>query len=296
MPFLQIHISLGAQDPQAVEDACLATGALSVTLADAGDNPILEPAPGATPLWPSVALSALYEANVDQTDLINALRHELNAPDLFVATELLADRIWEREWLKDFKPMRFGKRLWICPGGQTPPTNDVIGTHPIIVQLDPGLAFGTGTHPTTALCLEWLDSADLKKSRVLDIGCGSGVLAIAALLLGARHAQAVDIDPQALLATAENAARNHVNASLSIQPAEAPWPTDCDVILANILAEPLIALAPRFAAVVTTGATLVLSGLLAGQETKVMAACAPWFAMEAPRELNGWMCLVGHRH
>ncbi len=279
-----------------VEEVCLATGALSVTLAYAGDNPILEPAPGATPLWPSVTLSALYEASIDPIDLTNTLRTELNAPDLAVTTEILADRVWEREWLKDFKPMRFGNRLWICPGGQTPPTAEINGTHPIIVQLDPGLAFGTGTHPTTALCLEWLDSADLTTSRVLDIGCGSGVLAIAALLLGAQHAHAIDIDPQALLATAENAERNKVTASLRVEAADRPWPADCNVILANILAEPLIALAPQFAAAVKPGAALVLSGLLAGQEGQVIAACAPWFAMQAPRELNGWMCLVGHRY
>jgi ribosomal protein L11 methyltransferase len=294
VPFLQIHLSLDDLEPEHVEAACTATGAIAVTLRDAGDEPILEPAPGATPLWPRVLLSALYPAEFDPAELTLRLRSLLGAPALEVRSELLADRHWEREWLKDFRPMRFGRRLWICPGGQAPPLQ-AGDPEPLIVWLDPGLAFGTGTHPTTALCLEWLDGATLAGRTVLDVGCGSGVLAIAALRLGARSALALDIDPQALIATRENAARNAVEAQITVRAAEVGFGAAADVVLANILAEPLIALAPRFGAATRRGGSLVLSGLLAAQAEAVASACGPWFDMEPPREREGWVGLVGRR-
>lgn len=296
MPFLQVHLSLAGIDVESAEQACFDTGALSVTLADAADTPILEPAPGATPLWPSVALAALYDAATDREALAAALRELLDAPALQPRFEDVADRAWEREWLKDFKPLRFGERLWVCPGGQTPPPE---ARDAVLLWLDPGLAFGTGTHATTALCLEWLDSATLAGARVLDVGCGSGILAIAALLLGAEGAVGVDIDPQALLATRENAERNGVASRLAVRPADAPWGADAAeryaVVLANILAEPLIELAPRLAAATLPGGTVVLSGLLTEQAAAVTAAFAPWFDMELPRERAGWAALVGRR-
>ncbi len=294
MPFLQIHLVLDDLEPERVEAACTETGAIAVTLRDAGDEPILEPAPGATPLWPRVLLSALYPAGFDPAELTLRLRGLLGAPALEVQSELLADRHWEREWLKDFRPMRFGRRLWICPGGQAPPLQ-AGDPEPLIVWLDPGLAFGTGTHPTTALCLEWLDGATLQGRTVLDVGCGSGVLAIAALRLGARSALAVDIDPQALIATRENAARNAVEAQITVRAAEVGLGPAADVVLANILAEPLIALAPRLGAATRRGGSLVLSGLLAAQAEAVASACGPWFDMEPPREREGWVGLVGRR-
>jgi ribosomal protein L11 methyltransferase len=292
MPFLQVHLVLDGLDPEAAEQACFDTGALSVTLADAADTPILEPAPGATPLWPSVALSALYDVHADREALTAALREALDAPGLEPRYEELADRPWEREWLKDFKPMRFGRRLWICPGGQAPPPEAADAQ---VVWLDPGLAFGTGTHATTALCLEWLDAQELRGARVFDVGCGSGILAIAALALGARHAVAMDIDPQALLATGENAGRNGVATRLDVRPAETPWDVGFDVVLANILAEPLVELAPRLAAAARPGGAVVLSGLLTAQAADVASAFAPWFDMESPRERDGWAGLAGRR-
>jgi ribosomal protein L11 methyltransferase len=295
VPFLQLHIALGDLDPERVEEACLALGAIAVTLSDAGDSPILEPAPGATPLWPRVQLAALFDPAADPDALAAALRAALGTPRLELRTELLADRAWEREWLRDFHPMRFGARLWICPGGQPPPPAERGADAPCIVWLDPGLAFGTGTHATTALCLEWLDGAALADARVLDVGCGSGVLAIAALALGAREALALDIDPQALIATDQNATRNGVRERLVIRDADADWGATYDVVLANILAEPLVALAPRFAAVARPGAYLVLSGLLAEQAEAVAGACSPWFDMEPARERAGWVGLVGRR-
>jgi ribosomal protein L11 methyltransferase len=292
MPFLQLHLTLDGLDPEAAEQACFDTGALSVTLADAADTPILEPAPGATPLWPSVALSALYDPQTDRDALTERLRDLLVAPALEPRYEELADRPWEREWLKDFRPMRFGRRLWICPGGQTPPPE---AADAVVILLDPGLAFGTGTHATTALCLEWLDGRNLAGARVFDVGCGSGILAIAALALGAKHAVAMDIDPQALLATRENAERNGVVAGLDVRPAEAAWDANFDVVLANILAEPLIELAPRLAQAVRPGGDVVLSGILTTQAADVASAFAPWFDMQIPRERDGWAGLAGRR-
>jgi ribosomal protein L11 methyltransferase len=296
VPYLQAHLTLGDLDPETVETACFDAGALSVTLQDAGDAPILEPGPGATPLWPSVALSALYDATTEPAALAATLRRALDAPRLEIRFEMLADRVWEREWLKDFRPMRFGRRLWICPGGLTPPAEAATGDAPVIVWLDPGLAFGTGTHATTALCLDWLDGAALAGERVLDVGTGSGILAIAAIKLGAAGVHAQDIDPQALIATRDNAQRNAVAASLVIAPADAPWGDGYGIVLANILAEPLISLAPSIAAATRPGGAAVLSGLLAGQVPAVAAAYAPWFDMEVPRLRGDWALLAGRRH
>jgi ribosomal protein L11 methyltransferase len=295
VPFLQVHLTLDGLDPDTVEAACFAAGALSVTLADAGDTPILEPKPGATPLWPRVALAALYEATTPAAALAATLREALGAPGLELRFETLADRAWEREWLKDFRPMRFGRRLWVCPGGMPPPAAAAAAEPPVIVWLDPGLAFGTGTHATTALCLEWLDGAPLAGASVLDVGTGSGILAIAALALGAASVRAVDIDPQALTATRDNAARNGIGAALSVAPADAPWGAGYGVVLANILAEPLVALAAAIGAALAPGGSVVLSGLLAEQAAAVTAAYAPWFDMQLPRQRDGWTLLVGRR-
>ena len=294
MPFLQVHLTLDDLAPEAAEAACFAAGALAVTLTDAGDAPILEPPPGATPLWPAVALAALYDVATAPQALAARLRATLDRPSLALRFEVLQDRAWEREWLKDFQPMRFGRRLWICPGGQPPPAAPA-GAAAVVVWLDPGLAFGSGTHATTALCLEWLDGAALAGRRVLDVGCGSGILSVAALALGAATAHAIDIDPQALVATRDNAARNGVGAALSVAPAAGPWGSGYDLVLANILAEPLVALAPSIAAAAAPSAEVVLSGLLSEQADAVTAAYAPWFDMSLRRERDGWAGLAGRR-
>lgn len=300
MAFLQLSIDIGAAEPEPFEDALLAAGALSITLQDAADDPVLEPPPGMTPLWPRVRIQALFDEQQDPEELRRAIDSVLRdmSPDPGTAPqpggtqiralsprfEILADRPWEREWLKDFRPMRFGQRLWICPGGQRPPAT---GTDPesaahCLVELDPGLAFGTGTHPTTALCLAWLDGAVLQNQRVIDYGCGSGVLAIAALKLGARHAIAIDIDPQALLATQDNAVRNAVDDRLSIHLAGTEPTAPAEILLANILAEPLEALAATFAQRVLPGGRLVLSGLLRSQAPAVARCYTPWFDLDPP--------------
>ena len=294
MPFLQLILPIGSADPAPFEDALLSAGAAAITLEDAGDDPVLEPLPGSTPLWPHVRIKALFDAGIDRGALLADLRSQLATPLPDATFEHVADRAWEREWLKDFRPMRFGQRLWICPGGQRPQLEDA-ARDSCLIELDPGLAFGTGTHPTTALCLEWLDSAALQGAFIVDYGCGSGVLAIAALKLGAAAALAVDIDPQALVATRENAARNGVAERVTVAlPSEAEG-RKTDILLANILAEPLLELAPIFAERVATGGRVVLSGILQSQAAPVASRYAAWFDMRPATVRDDWALLDGIR-
>ncbi|MGH8117654.1 MAG: 50S ribosomal protein L11 methyltransferase [Rhodanobacteraceae bacterium] len=273
MPWFELQLTIDAAAQPQAEAALEDLGALSVTLMDAdADTPdeaaIFEPGVGETPLWKSLTLLALFDTDADRRGLVHALQDTLPelAPERIGFREV-ADQDWERAWMDRFKPMRFGRRLWIYPWNMQPPADASC----IVVRLDPGLAFGTGTHPTTALCLERLDGLDLAGQRVLDYGCGSGVLAIAALKLGAAHALAVDNDPQALIATRDNAARNGVAARLhACQPGELPQDARVDALVANILAEPLDVLAPHLAALCAPGAALALSGILAGQETALL--------------------------
>ena len=292
MPFIQLILPIGAADPAPYEDALLAAGASSITLEDEGDDPVLEPLPGTTPLWPRVRLKALFDDDFDAEQVLLALRAELAQPLNDARFETLADRAWEREWLKDFKPMRFGQRLWICPGGQLPadPAPDAV-----LIELDPGLAFGTGTHPTTALCLEWLDRAPVAGKQVIDYGCGSGILAIAAAKLGAASVLGVDIDPQALLATHDNAERNGVTPLIVAKLVADAHGVPVDILLANILAGPLQSLAPYFASRVSIGGHLVLSGILLNQAEAVASRYAPWFDIAPVVVRDDWARLDGVR-
>lgn len=294
MPFLQLSLAIGSADPAPYEDALLEAGATSITLEDAEDNPVLEPAPGTTPLWPSVRLRALFESNADR-DAIRATLAALGESAPEPQFEVIEDRAWEREWLKDFRPMQFGTRLWVCPGGQLPTAPLADDESRVTLLLDPGLAFGTGTHPTTALCLEWLDAADLAGKRVLDYGRGSGILAIAALKLGAIEAVAVDIDEQALIATRENAARNDVDSQLRIAGVDQIGEFAPDIVLANILAEPLLELAPRFAEMLASGGRIVLSGVLVSQAADIARRYAPWFDIAPAALRDEWARLDGVR-
>lgn len=293
MNWLQFVMDLESLDSADVENALLRLGACSVTLSDAGDNPVLEPGPGETPLWARTKITGLFAADTDLGVLPAALRAELGIDELpQFAIEELEDRAWEREWLRDFGPMRFGQRLWICPHGQTVDAADAL-----IVHLDPGLAFGTGTHPTTALCLEWLDSIDLAGKTLLDYGCGSGVLGIAALKLGAAAATGMDIDPQAVIATRRNAADNGVN--MSVCGSAAAIDGTFDVLVANILAGPLVEFADSITSRLAGGGMLALSGVLCEQAPEVMAAYDPWIEFDEPvfREQDGqtWSRLTGSR-
>lgn len=295
MPWLQLRIELDGRDPAPVEDALHAAGAFAVTLDDARDDPIYEPPLGELPLWPSTRLTGLFSGDADPAILGATLENALG-PDPLPVHEFTAldDRTWEREWLKDFKPMQFGERLWVIPGEHEPPDPDAIN-----LKLDPGLAFGTGTHATTALCLAWLDGLDLKGKRVIDYGCGSGILAVAAALLGAAEVLAVDIDPQALIATRENAERNsvaHLIAARSAAPtmqSQEDVPFQADVLVANILAAPLVALAPTFEALTAPWARVSVSGLLERQADEVRAAFASWCPLDDVGEREGWVRLSG---
>jgi ribosomal protein L11 methyltransferase len=295
MSWRQFVMHLDDLDPEPVEEIFLRCGAGSVELSDAADDPVLEPGPGETPLWPRTQITGLFSADADFRHLKEILLEELGISVLPMhRTEDLADRQWEREWLKSFGPMQFGKRLMIYP--TTWPTETVDA---VIVRLDPGLAFGTGTHATTALCLEWLDSLELSGKTLLDYGCGSGVLAIAGLKLGCRRATAMDIDPQAIIASQRNAQDNTVADCLTvcIRPDEIKG--QFDVVVANILADPLVQFAESITSTLHHGGMLALSGVLCEQANGVVAAFERWIEFDEPvfRAQDGqtWSRLTGRK-
>lgn len=295
MPWLQIRFTVAQDQALLLEAALENAGALAVTLDDAGDDPLLEPAPDTLPLWSGVRLTALFEEDARSGDQVRALAERLGAKGLTPPRiERLEDRPWERVWLDDFHPTRFGRRLWVCPKGQRPPDPDGI-----VVDLDPGLAFGTGHHPTTALCLEWLDGAELEGRTLLDYGCGSGILAIAALKLGATHAIGMDHDPQAIEATRANAVANGVAERLSpCRPEDLGTLADrlpADLVVANILAGPLVELAPTLLRNLRPGGDLVLSGVLADQVPAVSAAYTPAVEWGPVRTQEDWALIAGVR-
>jgi ribosomal protein L11 methyltransferase len=290
MPFHQLVIELPGADVPRAEEACSRLGAIAVSLFDAGDEPLLEPGPGETPLWQAVRLRALFDASADAGIAAATIAAVLGLPAANVRAEHVEDRVWEREWLRDFRPMRFGKRLWVVPAGQAPDTAAAV-----VLELDPGLAFGTGTHATTALCLEWLDARIRGGERVLDYGCGSGILGLAALSLGAGSAAAFDIDPQALTATRENAARLGLAARVVVAGRPEALAGTFDIVLANILAGPLIELAPRLASLARAGGEIVLAGMLEAQAAEVAQAYRPWFHIAPAAERDGWALLAGRR-
>ena len=291
MPWLQVRLAITPHQAAVLEDQLLELGAVSVTFMDAEDQPIFEPDLGTTPLWTHTHLLALFEDGTDAAAVLAHLKLLRGGELPEYQIERIEDQDWERSWMDNFQPMRFGRRLWIVPSWHQAPEPQAVN-----LLLDPGLAFGTGTHPTTALCLEWLDGQDLAGCTVLDFGCGSGILAIAALLLGAPQAVGTDIDPQALEASRDNAARNGIDparfpvylpADLPQQPAE--------VVVANILAGPLVQLAPTITALVKPGGRLALSGILAEQAEEVRAAYAGAFDLDPTAEKDGWVRISGVR-
>jgi len=297
MPWLELSLTIRAEQQPRVEEALDDLGALSVTLQDADaetpdEQAIFEPGVGELPLWPTITLNALFEEDTDRRGLSEALGDLLPwlEPDQLQFRDV-ADEDWERAWMDQFKPMPFGRRLWIYPWNIEPPADQDI----VVVRLDPGLAFGSGTHPTTALCLAWLDSLDLKGKRVIDFGCGSGILAIAALKLGAASAVGVDNDPQALIASADNAERNHVADRLSVYLPEDAKTEPADIFIANILAGPLGELAPTFAAAAKPGAPFAISGILQGQQDELLARYAEWFDDLRVDTQEDWVRISGKR-
>jgi len=287
MSWFKFEMPIDGLDAERVEAALCDAGARSVTFDDAGDTPLYQADVMLPPLWNNTRVTGLFPADTDIDSLRVYLLASLGLQRLPAhRVQLLEDREWTREWLKEFKPKRFGKRLWICPTNFTAPDPEAIN-----IRLDPGLAFGTGTHATTSLCLEWLERTDLTGKTVIDYGCGSGILAIAAVRLGAKRAWAVDIDPQALTAARENADRNQVLNTLEISlPVELKNP-QADVLLANILAGPLRKLAARFAELLCPGGTLLLSGILGSQKDEIQSAYAPWFQSCAVIQREEWLLM-----
>jgi len=302
MPFLELTLHCTQSDHPRIEAALDELGALSVTFMDANaetpdERAILEPGVGAMPLWAALTLTALFDADANRDALLHALEALAPDADLAAATfREVADQDWVRAWMDDYPPLRFGTSLWIVPwNADTPAEALALGDKATIVRLDPGLAFGSGTHATTALCLEWLESLDLRGKSVLDVGCGSGILAIAALKLGAASAVGVDNDPQALVASRDNAERNGVVDRLDVfMPDDAP-DAPYDVVVANILASALDALADSIAARVRPGGLLALSGILEGQQDELLTRYAPWFADLRVTRREDWLRIDGVR-
>ncbi|MFA6302786.1 MAG: 50S ribosomal protein L11 methyltransferase [Legionella sp.] len=335
-------------DVEQISEDLEETGALSIMLTDKNDDPVLEPLPGTTPLWPEVIIQALYAHAKDAQSAREYLSQSW--PNVTFSLEVLPDKDWERVWMDDFKPQRFGKKLYICPSWTSPPDPDAIN-----LMLDPGLAFGTGTHATTSLCLTWLEQMDLTSKTVIDYGCGSGILSLAALKLGAEHVYAVDIDPQALQATKDNALNNGISDSQltivnpTMDPADKPrdvgsdtsqdlsndtspdvsndtsqdlsndtspdvsndtsldvgneTPTSrglsagsidepVDLLIANILLEPLISLKSHFHELLKPNSQLVVSGLLTEQASTLITAYDTLFNLITQEQQDGWSLLV----
>jgi ribosomal protein L11 methyltransferase len=295
MPWLQIKLDTTPDQAEQVSDLLSELGAAAVTFEDAKDQPIFEPDPGETRLWNTTRVVGLFEADGDMEAVIEQLHEQLVSDAIHhLHVDPLEDKDWERAWMESFKPIRCGERLWICPSWHTPEADGAVN-----VMLNPGLAFGTGTHPTTWLCLEWLDAHPPMGKSVIDFGCGSGILAVAAALLGATHVGAVDHDPQAILATNDNAEKNHVrdriDACLPKQFQNQLQREPVDLMLANILANPLIELAPQLAALVKPGGQIVLSGILLDQAQAVSDRYQEWFEMAPMTTKEEWVRLDGIR-
>ncbi len=292
MPWIQLRLSADEETAEKYSDWLSACGAQAVTFIDAKDTPIYEPLPGDEVLyWHNTVVMGLYDASHDMDKVVSYLQSiHPDRKEMRYKLEQLEDKDWEREWMDNFHPMKFGQRLWICPSWRDVPEPDAVN-----VMLDPGLAFGTGTHPTTALCLTWLDGLDLQDKTVVDFGCGSGILSLAALKLGAKKVIGIDIDPQALQASLENAKRNGVEDRLELYLPKDQPKLKADVVVANILAGPLRELAPTIIEFLDAGALLALSGVLEDQAQALQKVYGQWCTMEPVTiqeewvRLNGWL-------
>ena len=291
MAWLQLTLEATHSNSEQLSELLSQAGAAAVTMQDALDEPIFEPPPGSTPLWKELLLTGLFEADVQidrVLDFIAANYGELPSYTL----NPLEDKDWVRAWMDDFKPMQFGQRVWICPSWHIPPDSNAVN-----IMLDPGLAFGTGTHPTTSLCLQWLDNNFYDPVEVIDYGCGSGILGIAASRLGATKVYAVDLDPQALMATRSNAEKNNVSDTLetfSVPGFKQQFATlQCPLLIANILAAPLVELAEMLASHVSPNGKIVLSGILAEQAEKVSTSYKNWFKIDDITQEDDWVRIIG---
>ena len=296
MGWLQISINTTKNHAEVAEDCLFSAGAQTVTLTDAADQPILEPGPDETPVWNNVIITGLFGLEENQQALLDTIEQCLTGVDFTCDTQILEDQNWTRAWMEHFHAMQFGQRLWVCPLHMEPPEPDAIN-----LRLDPGLAFGTGTHPTTSLCLRWLDQnivdSHNEQDTLLDYGCGSGILAIAACMLGIDHADGVDIDPQALTATHDNAETNQVRDKIETflpddyQKQHAD--TQYDIVVANILSGPLAELASMLAGHTKAGGDIVLSGILREQAGHLIETYSQFFKMDEPVFEEDWVLLHG---
>ncbi|HAN27385.1 MAG TPA: 50S ribosomal protein L11 methyltransferase [Haliea salexigens] len=292
MSWLQLRLDTSPALANALEEHLLAAGAVAVTMEDNADQPVLEPGVGETPLWQQTRLTGLFSADTHMPAVLARIPEEL-LRGCNQRVEILEDKDWEREWISHYQPMRFGQRLWVCPSWMDPPEPDAVN-----LLLDPGLAFGTGTHPTTALCLGQLEQLTQPGQTVVDYGCGSGILAVAALKLGAERGLGVDNDPQALVASRENARRNSIAeerfmVTLPDVQTNAAWRGQADVVVANILAGPLAELSDTLLSLLKPGGTLLLSGLLQNQAAVLCAHYAPRLTLHVAGEREDWVCLQG---
>lgn len=290
MPWLQLKIQTDKQHVDSISEQLTELGSLSVTFEDAADQPLFEPPPGETPLWSDTLITGLFEAETDIESIRQQLSELYSEHITAIRSEILEDKDWVREWMEHYKPMHFGHDLWIVPSHHSPPdprANNIL--------LDPGLAFGTGTHPTTAMCLSWLAENPPVNQTVIDYGCGSGILAIAAAKLGATKVIAIDNDPQALQATQANADKNKVLTNIEYGGIEYPISEPADCLVANILAGPLISLAGLFSEICRPGGTIALSGILQEQAEMVSQAYAGQFVLDEIQQQGDWVLLSGHR-
>lgn len=290
--WLQLFLEVDKEHADPISDWLSEQGAQAITLEDAQDKPIFEPAPGETPLWDTLILIALFNKDDDIKHIFNQADKQFPGIIKKHKIKVLEDQNWERAWMKDFQAMQFGHKLWICPSWQTPPDPDAIN-----IMLDPGLAFGSGTHETTALCLRWLESLSLSNKTLIDYGCGSGILAIAAVKLGAKHVLGTDTDPQAVIASRENASRNSVSEQqfelLKVSTNTQANIATRDILIANILAEPLRILAPYLASLVRPDGQIGLSGLLTTQAEEIRQLYSQWFTMSPVISDGDWSFVSG---
>lgn len=291
MPWIQLRVTTTEDKAEQVSDMLQGWGAQAVSFVDAHDTPIYEPMPGEVIYWTNTVVVGLFDAEHPMEQVISKLQQVAFFKDnLEYKLEQLEDKDWEREWMDNFHPIKFGERLWVCPSWR-----DIPDPAAVNVMLDPGLAFGTGTHPTTALCMQWLDQHIKPEQTVVDFGCGSGILGIAALKLGAKRVVGIDIDPQAIEASTANAARNNVSGQIELYlPKDQPQ-LQADVVVANILAGPLAELSEVISGYVKPGGLLALSGILQSQAQHVIDAYSEKFSFDPVAEQDEWVRLSARK-
>ena len=289
MAWLQLETDLGSRELNTIEPLLEELGAVAITLKDGGNHPLLEPAPGETPVWPTVILTALFPEDMNEAGLINALHDQFSMDSLHFSR--IEDQDWQANFERDLQPRLFGERLWI-----TPEDSSSLPDGSIAVTMSPGLAFGSGEHPTTAMCLDWLEGLDLQGAEVLDYGCGSGILGLAAAALGAKSVLMTDIDPQALTATADNTSKNGLHDRVHIELAtKIEYSVRYDILLANILSGTLIELGANLNKLMRPGARMAITGILADQAEDVCRAWSGWADMTVGKQINEWVLLTGSK-